>query len=83
MRFVHSKNFSTWFLSELMKEAYEQSKIHGPQARKVIAIFDMDEFTLRQYLYKPAIETVIELVQIYTNNYPEILKYCYIINGNY
>lgn len=64
-----------------MAAAYEQSKVHGPEARKFVAIFDMDGFNLRQYLYKPAIEAIIELIQIYTNNFPEILKYCYVING--
>lgn len=74
-------NFIYHQFLDFMNKAYEQSKIHGPDARKFVAIFDMDGFTLRQYLYKPAIETIIELIQIYTNNFPEILKFCYVING--
>jgi hypothetical protein len=67
--------------SEFMKLAYEQSKEHGPEARKFTVIFDMDNFSMKQYAYKPAAELVINVVQMYSNNYPEILKYCYIING--
>ncbi|XP_070494118.1 SEC14-like protein 4 [Chironomus tepperi] len=66
---------------DFMSKAYEQSKTYGPEARKFVVIFDMDGFTLRQYLYKPAIEAIIELIQIYTNNLPEILKFCYVINA--
>jgi hypothetical protein len=36
---------------------------------------------MKQYAYRPAAELVINVFQIYSNNYPEILKYCYIING--
>jgi hypothetical protein len=66
-----------------MKQAYEQSKVHGPEARKFVVIFDMDNFLMKQYAYKPAAELVINVVQMYSNNYPEILKYCYIINGDF
>lgn len=65
-----------------MKLAFEQSKIYGPEARKFTVIFDMDNFSMKQYAYRPAAELVINTVQMYSNNYPEILKYCFIINGN-
>lgn len=65
-----------------MNLAYEQSKIHGPDARKFVVIFDMDNFSMKQYAYRPAAELVISAFQMYSNNYPEILKTCYIINGN-
>lgn len=64
-----------------MKIAYEQSKEHGVEARKFTVIFDMDNFSMKQYAYRPAAELVIQSFQIYANNYPEILKYCFIING--
>ena len=64
-----------------MKLAYEQSKIHGPDARKFLVIFDMDNFSMKQYAYRPAAELVITAFQMYSNNYPEILKCCLIING--
>lgn len=65
-----------------MKIAYEQSKTYGPEARKFVVIFDMDNFSMKQYAYRPAAELVINTFQMYSNNYPEILKYCYIINGD-
>lgn len=65
-----------------MKLAYEQSKTYGAEARKFTVIFDMDKFRMKEYAYRPAAELVINVVQMYSNNYPEILKYCYIINGN-
>lgn len=65
-----------------MKIAYEQSKTFGPEARKFVVIFDMDNFSMKQYAYRPAAELVINTFQMYSNNYPEILKYCYIINGD-
>lgn len=64
-----------------MRIAYEQSKEYGPEARKFVVIFDMDNFSMKQYAYRPAAELVIQTFQLYSNNYPEILKYCYIING--
>lgn len=68
-------------LEGFMRIAYEQSKEHGPEARKFVVIFDMDNFSMKQYAYRPAAELVINTFQMYSNNYPEILKYCYIING--
>lgn len=70
-------------LEKYMKLAYDQSKIHGPEARQFIVIFDMDNFNLKQYVWRPATEVVISLIKMYADNYPEILKYCYIINGGY
>lgn len=48
---------------------------------QVTVIFDMDNFNLRQYAWKPATELVISLIQMYEANYPEILKICYIVNA--
>jgi hypothetical protein len=36
---------------------------------------------LRLFLFFPAGEVIISLIQMYEANYPEILKTCYIING--
>lgn len=68
-------------LEKFMKIAYEKSLTHGAEARKFVVIFDMDGFTMRQYAYKPAAELAISVFQMYSNNYPEILKCCYVING--
>lgn len=38
-----------------MKIAYEQSMEHGPEARKFTVIFDMDNFSMKQYAYRWAV----------------------------
>lgn len=70
-----------YFDKGYMKIAYTQSQEHGAEARKFTVIFDMDNFSMKQYAYRPAAELVINTFQMYSNNYPEILKYCYVING--
>ncbi|XP_033331246.1 SEC14-like protein 2 [Megalopta genalis] len=69
------------YLEEYLKLCQEQMQKHGPAAGKVVVIFDMQGFNLRQYLWRPAGEVVITLLQMYEANYPEILKTCYIINA--
>lgn len=68
-------------LEGFMKIAYEKSLTHGAEARKFVVIFDMEGFSMRQYAYRPAAELAISVFQMYSNNYPEILKCCYVING--
>ncbi|XP_053987885.1 SEC14-like protein 2 isoform X2 [Hylaeus volcanicus] len=68
-------------LEEYLKITHEQMKKHGPAAGEVVVIFDMQGFNLRQYLWRPAGEVVLTLIQMYEANYPEILKTCYIINA--
>ena len=68
-------------LEHYMKISYEQSQIHGPQARQFVIVFDMKGFDYKQYTWRPAGEVVISLIKSYEANYPEILKSCYIING--
>ncbi|XP_034942104.1 SEC14-like protein 4 [Chelonus insularis] len=59
----------------------EQYSKHGPNASQLVVIFDMEDFNLRPYLWRPAGEVVITLIQMYEANYPEILKTCFIINA--
>lgn len=40
-------------LEKYMKIAFEQSKIHGPEARQFIVIFDMENFYLKQFAWRP------------------------------
>ncbi|XP_048508641.1 SEC14-like protein 2 isoform X2 [Athalia rosae] len=68
-------------LESYLKICAEQSKKHGPVANQLTVIFDMEDFNLRQYAWRPAGEVVIGLIQMYEANYPEILKMCYIINA--
>ncbi|XP_031638841.1 SEC14-like protein 2 [Contarinia nasturtii] len=67
-------------LEKYMNLAFEQSIKHGPQARQFVVLFDMAGFNVKQYTWRPAAEVVISLIKSYEANYPEILKYCYIIN---
>ncbi|XP_043283407.1 SEC14-like protein 2 [Venturia canescens] len=68
-------------LERYMKVCEEQAKKHGPAAGQVVVIFDMEDFNLRQYMWRPAGEVIIALIQMYEANYPEILKTCFIINA--
>lgn len=44
-------------------------------------IFDMAGFSMRHITYKPALDTAIQLVQLYEGNYPELLRRVFIINA--
>ncbi|XP_066596656.1 SEC14-like protein 2 isoform X2 [Prorops nasuta] len=70
-----------YYLEFYMKVCQEQAKEHGDIAGQVTVIFDMEAFNLRPYLWRPAGEVIITLIQMYEANYPEILKICYIINA--
>lgn len=45
--------FTLQQLEYYMGIAKEQSKIHGPEARQFIVIFDMDNFYLKQFAWRP------------------------------
>ncbi|XP_039308482.1 SEC14-like protein 2 isoform X2 [Solenopsis invicta] len=68
-------------LDDYLNIAREQAKTHGQIANQVTVIFDMEDFNLKQYLWKPAGELIITFIQMYEANYPEILKMCYLINA--
>ncbi|XP_008212840.1 SEC14-like protein 3 isoform X1 [Nasonia vitripennis] len=68
-------------LENYLRICKEQSQKHGPDAGQCTVIFDMENFNLRQYMWRPAGEIVITLIQMYEANYPEILKVCYIVNA--
>ncbi|XP_057322215.1 SEC14-like protein 2 [Microplitis mediator] len=68
-------------LEYYLKLCNEQSKKHGVAASQVTVIFDMEGFNLRPFMWRPAGEVVITLIQMYEANYPEILKTCFIINA--
>nr|CAH0109544.1 unnamed protein product [Daphnia galeata] len=44
-------------------------------------IFDMAGFSMRHVTFKPALDTAIQLVQLYEGNYPELLRRVYVINA--
>ncbi|XP_015191506.1 PREDICTED: SEC14-like protein 3 [Polistes dominula] len=69
------------YLERYVKIADEQSKKHGFKAGQLTAIFDLEGFNLKPYLWRPATETILTCLQLYEANYPEILKVCYLINA--
>jgi CRAL/TRIO domain len=70
-------------LEKYLNIAFQQSLKHGPQARQLVVLFDMENFNFKQYTWRPAAEVVISLIKMYEANYPEILKQCYVINGKF
>ncbi|XP_037932870.1 SEC14-like protein 2, partial [Teleopsis dalmanni] len=68
-------------LERFVQAGYEQSKKHGPQARQLVVYFDVADFNLKQYVWRPAAECIISTVRQYEANYPELLKMCYIVNA--
>uniref|UniRef100_A0A8D8LHI7 SEC14-like protein 2 n=1 Tax=Cacopsylla melanoneura TaxID=428564 RepID=A0A8D8LHI7_9HEMI len=68
-------------LEGYIEEARRRGETHGPQASKLVAIFDMSDFSMKQYAWRPAAELVLGMIQMYEANYPEILKNCYVINA--
>lgn len=70
-------------LEMYMDIGYQQSRVHGPAARQFVIVFDLKDFNIKQYTWRPASEVIIGLIKTYEANYPEILKACYLINGEY
>lgn len=71
------------YLEMYLKLGYKQSQEHGSKSRQLSVLFDMEGFNIKQYTCRPVAEVIISMVKMYEANYPEILKFCYIINGNY
>lgn len=44
-------------------------------------IFDLEGFSMRHITYKPAMETAIQLIQLYEANYPELLYRVFVVNA--
>ncbi|XP_075969908.1 SEC14-like protein 2 [Anticarsia gemmatalis] len=68
-------------LENYLAIARKQAAEYGPNALKVVVLFDLEGFNIKQYAWKPAAEMVFTLLQLYEANYPEILKTCFIINA--
>ncbi|VVC28031.1 GOLD domain,CRAL/TRIO, N-terminal domain,CRAL-TRIO lipid binding domain [Cinara cedri] len=64
-----------------LEVARQSSLKHGPKASQINCIADLTDFNLRQFTWRPAAELVINLLQMYEANYPEILKSCFAINA--
>lgn len=70
-------------LETFIKLGREKSIVYGPKARQLVVLFDVADFNLKQYVWRPAAELIIAMIKQYEQNYPEILKICYIINSKF
>ncbi|KAK7051129.1 hypothetical protein SK128_003800, partial [Halocaridina rubra] len=58
-----------------------QTQRLGHPVTQQCCIFDLEDFSLRHVTWKPAMDVILELVQLYEANYPELLKCAYVINA--
>ncbi|XP_047740579.1 SEC14-like protein 2 isoform X2 [Hyalella azteca] len=59
----------------------EESKRRGYPVCQQTCIFDLEGFSFKDFTWKPALESVIALMQVYEANYPELLRVGYVINA--
>lgn len=59
----------------------KQSELLGRPITQQTTIFDMDNFSLKNVTWKPALDVVLQVVQMYEANYPELLHCAYAINA--
>ena len=70
------------FIESVLKLGEDKYKeTNNLACRQVISIVDMQNFSLRPYLWGPSKELTEALTTIFTDNYPEILKQAFIINA--
>ncbi|XP_050715606.1 SEC14-like protein 2 [Eriocheir sinensis] len=63
------------------RDMAEQTQKLGRPINQQCCIFDLDNFSLKHVTWKPAMDVILELVQLYEANYPEFLKCAYVINA--
>ncbi|KAF2366394.1 CRAL-TRIO lipid binding domain [Trinorchestia longiramus] len=59
----------------------EESKKRGYPVCQLTCIFDLEGFSYKEFTFKPALDAVIALMQVYESNYPELLRVGYVINA--
>nr|XP_033812862.1 SEC14-like protein 2 isoform X3 [Geotrypetes seraphini] len=73
LRWLRARNFN------LQKSEAMLRKL-GRKIEEIVMIYDCEGLALK-HLWKPAIETYIELLIVYEENYPEYLKYLFVIKA--
>ncbi|XP_068239493.1 SEC14-like protein 2 [Palaemon carinicauda] len=68
-------------LEASLQDMKKQTKDLGYPVTQQCCIFDLEDFSLRHVTWKPAMDVILELVQLYEANYPELLKCAYVINA--
>ncbi|XP_076062028.1 SEC14-like protein 2 [Oratosquilla oratoria] len=59
----------------------EQSRRLGRPVLQQSCVFDLHNFSVKHVTWKPAMDVILQLVQIYEANYPELLHCAYVINA--
>ncbi|KAK4311734.1 hypothetical protein Pmani_016790 [Petrolisthes manimaculis] len=68
-------------LEDSRKDMMQQTQILGHPVNQQCCVFDLENFSLKHVTWKPAMDVILELVQLYEANYPEFLKCAYVINA--
>lgn len=63
------------------RDMQQQTQQLGQPVNQQCCVFDLDNFSLKHVTWKPAMDVILELVQLYEANYPEFLKCAYVINA--
>lgn len=58
-----------------MKIGFEQSQIHGPGARQFVILFDMKDFNLKQYTWRPGTCNHIFFIRPWIFQVPYAIEY--------
>ncbi len=74
--------FQMWLTEKLGREILAESLSTGKnKSCQLTLIIDMDQFSMRQMTYKPAMDAGMEQTKIYEAHYPEALRRMFIINS--
>ncbi|XP_023237943.1 SEC14-like protein 2 isoform X1 [Centruroides sculpturatus] len=75
------KKFFAKSMEIIIRDCEEQTKKLGRYVGKLFVLIDMDQFSLHQFLYKPAFDVLSQSLVMMDNNYPELLRKVMIINA--
>ncbi|CAL4135455.1 unnamed protein product [Meganyctiphanes norvegica] len=81
---VSKKNYMKYTFQTLemaRADMKKQSELLGCPVTQQTTIFDMENFSLKNVTWKPALDVVLQIVQMYEANYPEFLHCAYVINA--
>lgn len=72
------------YIVKLMESSEQEMRDQSERMGKVVdthsIIFDLENLTMKQVAWKPAIDMITHLVKLFEDNYPERLKKAYVIN---
>jgi len=61
----------------------EHNNLSPTEVFQSTMILDLEEFGMQHITHKPSMEAVMDYVQFYEANYPEILRRMFIVNGKF